>query len=199
MSTRILVTGFRPFLGETVNPSELVLKALEGETGVHTLLLPVLYHGGFEILRQHLEKETYDAVLLIGQATGADRIRLERVALNLMDAASPDEGGQTYNETPIDPEGPIAISTRMSVRALYDQLADPTKFQISNSAGAYVCNSTYYLTLKHLQAQKILTHCLFVHVPPLPEQKKVQDARGSSMDLPTTTDSILKIIKLLRR
>ena len=42
-----------------------------------------------------------DAVLLSGQAGGTDRVRVERVGINLRDAVAPDSAGRILRDTPI--------------------------------------------------------------------------------------------------
>ncbi|MBV5336248.1 pyrrolidone-carboxylate peptidase, partial [bacterium] len=39
----VLLTGFAPFDGATVNPTELLMRRLAGEPGVATAVLPVGY------------------------------------------------------------------------------------------------------------------------------------------------------------
>ncbi|MBX3019488.1 MAG: pyroglutamyl-peptidase I [Bdellovibrionaceae bacterium] len=176
----LLVTGFKPFLGESENPSELVLGPLAQEFGVRTLTLPVEYRRAFEVLREELRREPADAILLLGQAATATRLKLERVALNLMDASAADEAGELNLETPIVKSGALALATTLPLREWWTQLADPQSYEISNSAGAFVCNSTYYLALNELAGR---TPCLFVHLPPLPGQVAAGKAGTSPMEL----------------
>jgi pyroglutamyl-peptidase len=211
MAPRILVTGFRPFLGEEQNPSELVLKALatarlvaddlnspaETHYELHTLVLPVEYRGAFAVLRAYLETHEVDAILLLGQAAGARRVRLERVALNLMDAAAPDESGLLHLETEITAGGALSLRTSLPLRQWFSALGDPAKYEISNSAGAYVCNSTYYLTLQHLATAGLSMPCLFVHVPPMPSQKLAADPHEFPMQLAETTALVQRLLPLL--
>lgn len=196
---RILVTGFRPFLGESVNPSELCLPALAKIPGVRTLVLPVEYEGAFRSLRENLESETYDGVLLLGQATGAKKIRLERVALNLMDATSADEAGIQHHETSIDPKGPTALLTDLPLREWWTALKDRHAIEISNSAGAFVCNATYYQMLNYLRTRPVAIPMLFVHLPLLPEQLAGKEPGTPSLSLSAAESALREIIALFQR
>lgn len=194
---RLLVTGFKPFLGESENPSELVLPLLAaGAPDVETLVLPVEYRGAFETLRRRLgANDPPAAVLMLGQAATATRLKLERVALNLMDASAADEAGELALETPVVPGAPLALATPLPLREWWTKLGDPQAYEISNSAGAFVCNSTYYLTLRELAGR---TPCVFVHLPPLPAQQAAQKTGTAPMALARQHELLLPVLELLR-
>lgn len=192
---QILVTGFKPFLGEDENPSELVLPSLARDCGVRTLTLPVEYRGAFKVLQQELKVNPCDAILMLGQAATATRLKLERVALNLMDASAADEAGDLKLETPIDDQAPLALSTTLPLRDWWTRLADSQSYEISNSAGAFVCNSTYFLTLQALAGK---TPCVFVHLPPLPNQKASAKPGTSPMELSRMIELLKPIVQLMK-
>lgn len=195
-SRHVLVTGFKPFLGETENPSERLLPRLAMEPNVRTLTLPVEYRRAFEVLKSEFQRAPADAILLLGQAAAATRIRLERVALNLMDASAPDEAGELALETPVAPGAPLALATSVPLREWWQKLNAAEDYEISNSAGAFVCNSTYYLTLREFGAQ---VPCVFVHVPPLPTQGAAARRPGTRpMELDRMTELVLPVLRLLR-
>ena len=89
----VLITGFLPFLGEKLNPSELLLKSSEGLSGVKTLRLPVSYKDAVRVLLAHLATNSYDVVVMLGQAGGRSKISLERIAVNWQESAYADEQG----------------------------------------------------------------------------------------------------------
>lgn len=181
---KILITGFEAFLGESLNPSALLLEKLKDLTEIDTLLLPVEFEGAFQKLRPAVESGTYQGVLLLGLAGGASRIRLERVGLNLLDASAPDESGVLYLETPLDPQAPTALMTSLPLRAIYTDLKTRhPNLEISNSAGAYVCNATYFKALNLIREKALSTWALFVHIPYLPEQILNKPAGTPSLSL----------------
>ena len=53
---KILVTGFKPFLGEKINPSEmLAVELAKNFSEITSLLLPVEFGKSFEILKKRQE------------------------------------------------------------------------------------------------------------------------------------------------
>lgn len=159
---RILVTGFGPFLEHVVNPSAIVAEALRSPPDLHSVILPVRFGDSFRRLQQ--EKTTlYDFVLMLGLAGQASKIRLERVALNLEDSHSPDEGGELRRNSLIDSAGPAARFSDLPLDEWCELLqAEGHEIEVSNHAGTYVCNSIYYRALS-----EITSPSLFVHLPPL--------------------------------
>lgn len=166
-----LVTGFEPFYIHKHNPSALAAEHVS-ETAYrnwHTehLILPVEPHRAGKILAETITEKQPDGVLLIGLSARAAHMTLERVAVNVMDFAIPDNDGQQYTDTPIDEDGADAFLSTLPLRpilAAWREAGIPGK--ISNSAGLYVCNSLFYrgrLTLERLGRSEV--PCGFLHVP----------------------------------
>ena len=100
---KLLITGFDPFGGESVNPSYEAVKLLPeriGNISVTKLLLPTEFSRAPVILKEKIESESPDFVIMIGQAGGRAWITPERIAINCMDASIPDNKG----DTPTDEE-----------------------------------------------------------------------------------------------
>ena len=118
---KILVTGFEPFGGETVNPAWEAVCAFPDEIGgaqILRLRLPVTFDGCLPPLIEAVQRERPDAVLCVGQAGGRAAITPERVAINLDDARIPDNAGQQPTDQPIEPDGPAAFFTTLPVKAM---------------------------------------------------------------------------------
>ena len=94
----ILLTGFEPFDGDTVNPSGEVAKQLDGrvigDCVVRSVILPVQHEAARAVVAPLLEAPGLVAVVHLGLAGGRARISLERVAVNVMDYSRPDAHGQ---------------------------------------------------------------------------------------------------------
>lgn len=197
----LLVTGFRPFAGESVNPSEMLLTELQRGLQVQTLLLPVEYEGAFQALKTQIEIQRPRAVLMLGQAGPEPFVRLERLAINLRDADLADEAGIKYLESPIDTQGPLALATALPLRDWYTKMAPDYPVSLSNSAGAFVCNSLYYQFLSWSRTLEPNLPGLFVHVPMLPEQVKRRQEMGTflpGLDLNQTLAVVEEIIRILQ-
>lgn len=198
---RILLTGFLPFLGESINPSQVLLERIKRDLSlqdhVDTLLLPVSFQQAGTLLKQHLSRHRYEAVLMLGQAGGRKRISLEQVALNWIETEKPDEDGFTPHRGNIDPKGEAAYFTDLPLpqwQKLLEENQIPA--EISLSAGGYVCNHIYYQTLKTIREQGSAQAC-FIHVPYLPEQTAGKTAETPSMELDQMEKGIHLLLKAL--
>ena len=93
----ILVTGFEPFGGETVNASWEAAKRLEGwRCGDHVavaLMLPCVYGASVDAFVETFERLRPDAALMTGQAARRGLVCVERFARNVANAATPDNRG----------------------------------------------------------------------------------------------------------
>lgn len=163
----ILLTGFDPFDGANVNPSwEAVRRAPETVCGheVHRLQLPTVFGRAAALLKAEIARVQPEVVICCGVAGGRAGITPELVAINYRQARIPDNEGQQFMGTPIDPAGDTAYMTALPVNAMVDAMkAAGIPSYLSLSAGAYVCNDVYYALL---QSQSELGHRgLFVHVP----------------------------------
>ena len=97
MARTILVTGFEPFGGETVNASWEAAQKLEGwrhgDTVAVARLLPCAYDASVKKLVEAIETLRPDALLMTGQAARRGVVCVERFAHNLDDATAPDNDG----------------------------------------------------------------------------------------------------------
>lgn len=184
---RCLITGFEPFGGSTLNPSQAVVQAIDAGTvcfenaQVHTALLPVDTLGIGAVIEALWQRIDPDIVLHLGESAKADRLTLERVALNLLDFDSPDNAGRVIVDEPIDPAGPPARFATLPVRVLRDRLAQQgIEAALSLSAGAYLCNQVLYLSLAQAQ-QRGGKAVGFVHVPSLAEQVERGQRKAPAM------------------
>jgi pyroglutamyl-peptidase len=100
-----------------------------------------------EVLREAVARVGPDAVVCFGQADGRSRISVERVALNLDDAASADNEG-VVSAQPIRPDGPPAYWSTLPVEAIVEALrAEGIPAATSRDAGGYLCNHVFYSLL----------------------------------------------------
>ena len=96
----------------------------------------------------------------MGQAAEGDKIRLERLAINMMDSTKGDNDGYIPDEEIICPEAPLALKTALPVKQLCaDCINAGLPTMVSNSAGLYVCNRIYFEALRRT------LNSLFVHIP----------------------------------
>ena len=143
--TRVLITGFEPFGGSTLNPSQAIIEAIESKTisiaevKLCTALLPVDTSAVYTDIASLWKRHDPDVVLHLGESARADRLTLERVALNLLDFDLPDNTGKLIHDEQVDPTGPPARFVTLPVRVLQDRLGHcGIQTTLSLSAGAYL-------------------------------------------------------------
>lgn len=163
----ILLTGFEPFDGAERNPSaDAVAAVAAGYTGEHdlrVLTLPVSFAGAAERLRLEVSQHHPDAVICTGLAGGSDRVAIERIGVNLMDARIPDNDGAQPLDEPSEPGGPAARFATLPVKRLVRLLTDASiPAKASLSAGSYVCNHVLYTALAAVGSSG---RAGFVHLP----------------------------------
>ena len=187
--TRLLITGFDPFGGSTLNPSQAAIEAIASaeqmfdDAQLHTGLLPVDTQRIADRLDALWQDSQPDIVIHLGESAKASRLTLERVALNLLDFDTPDNAGQQVVDQPIHAAGPAALFATLPIRLLRDRLNEQgIDAELSLSAGAYLCNQALYLSLaqaRHRGGAMVG----FVHVPSLPEQVNRGERKAPSMPL----------------
>ena len=171
---KILVTGFNPFGGESINPATESVKQLPDEIlGVKIIKreIPTVFDRSIEVLYELLDQEQPDAVICVGQAGGRPNITVERVAINQDDARIPDnEGAQPIDRTIVE-DGPAADSSTLPIKAMVrDMKKALIPAAISNTAGTFVCNHIMYGALHYGATKQPNLKAGFVHIPYLPMQ-----------------------------
>ncbi len=203
---KMLVTGFEPFGGEKVNPSEKIVKkiARENFNGIelYSLLLPVSYQESIKRLDEFYNSNEIDITIHIGQAGGATAITIERLGVNIMDSTNPDNDNINKDDENIVERARDAYMTRIDVKRLVEWLNKkkiPTV--LSYTAGQYICNEVYYYSLHHSEKYKNPKYVLFVHLPFLPEQvaeKAPKSKNIASMSLTLEYKAIKMIVTNVR-
>lgn len=171
---KVLVTGFEPFGGESVNPALEAVKMLKDEISGAKILkleLPTVFVKSKEILERALAEDRPDVVICVGQAGGRDKISVERVAINIDDAGIPDNDGNQPIDKVIFEDGPAAYFSTLPIKEIVNRLKEnKIPAEISNSAGTYVCNHIMYSLLHSIDKEYKNTLGGFIHIPYIPEQ-----------------------------
>ena len=172
MSKKLLITGFDPFGGQTVNPAWEAVKLLPEKIGdytLHKLQIPTVFGLGAQTVLEKAVVAEPDLILCIGQAGGRSAVTPERIAVNIRDAKIPDNSGKQPVGEFVSTEGPAAYFATVDVLKMACR-AEEQGFPatVSNSAGAFVCNDVLYTLLHRYHGTQ--TRVGFIHVPWLPEQ-----------------------------
>ena len=117
-------------------------------------------------IRKALREKRTDVLIMLGQRGKGESIDIERIAINMMDASNPDNDGYHPQEQTIVDGGEAAYFSNLPVKTLRDTLLQKgIPARVSNSAGLYVCNSSYYNALNEIHDQGLSTKVVFVHLP----------------------------------
>lgn len=171
---KLLITGFDPFGGQTVNPSWEAVKELPesiGDYQITKMEIPTVFGAAAQKVIATAEELCPDVILCVGQAGGRRAITPEVVAINLQEAGIQDNAGNQPINMPVVPSGPAAYFSTVPVRKMVKAIAsDGIPATLSYSAGAFVCNDVLYRLLHHFNGTD--TRAGFIHVPFLPQQAR---------------------------
>ena len=172
---KILVTGFDPFGGETVNPAWEAVSRLPAETGgaeVVKLQIPTMFGRAPEAVLREVERLRPDFVVSVGQAAGRTAITPERIAINCEEASIPDNAGFQPAGGPVVEGGPDGYFSLLPVKEMAAAIqAAGLPGKVSNTAGTYVCNHLMYHILHACHTRYPGMRSGFIHVPCIPEQQ----------------------------
>ena len=144
---KIFATYFEPFGGRTTNASKEVVTLLRD---YQIKELPVSWEKVPFLLDDILSNEP-DYLFLIGEAGSYKEITIEKIAHNIAHGIDNYKVGKD-NECIIE-NAPNELITALDLSNIH--------YKISEDAGKYLCNFSYYLAL----SKAINTKVLFIHLP----------------------------------
>jgi pyroglutamyl-peptidase len=170
----ILLTGFEPFEGSALNPSEQIVRRLNGSIiAEHVIageVLPCEFQRSIRELKRHIKRLSPSLVICLGQAGGRTGITAERVAINIDDARIADNAGVRPIDRPVVRGGPAAYWSTLPIKAIVETLqAKRIQAAVSQTAGTYVCNHVFYGLMHAIHGHPVVRGG-FIHVPWLPTQ-----------------------------
>jgi pyroglutamyl-peptidase len=172
---RILLTGFGPFPGALANPSAWLVEALASEAlaslprahlcYMHAEVLPTEWAAVSLRAPRLFHALSPRLSLHFGLSQRARDFRIERFAHNRV-MARVDAAGALPSSSTVLPDGDDRVASPLPAGSLATHLrkqglaATP-----SRSAGGYLCNFLYYLSLDWAARQQSPCHAMFVHIP----------------------------------
>lgn len=169
---KLLITGFDPFGGESVNPSWEAVKLLPDQIGayeIHKLQIPTVFGLAPKTVLEKAAEIQPDVIISVGQAGTRAAVTPERIGINVRDARIADNAGISPKDEPIVPGGPDGLFSTLPVKAMIAAIqAAGLPGAVSNTAGTFVCNDVLYSLLHHYAGTHV--RCGFIHVPWLPQQ-----------------------------
>ena len=148
----IVVTYFEPFGGRNTNASKEVVSLLKK---YKTKELPVSW-SKIPALIDDILSTKVDYLFLVGEAGSYKEISLEKYARNI--AHGIDNSGLSKENEPIINGGADVLTTKFDI--------DNLPYRISENAGKYLCNFTYYQALSKAKNTKVI----FIHLPYIDEE-----------------------------
>lgn len=174
---RVLVTGFGPFPGAPVNPTEGLINALAhqrlslpGDGPLALDVLPVDYAAVPERLSALGRDFSPDVAIHFGLSERARGFTLERLARNEIRAEKPDIRGDRGEGGRIRDGAGDLDSTLPLAEIEQDLVAKDLPVYWSDDAGGYLCNYLFFLSQGRFCAGFAPSMAGFVHVPPLHEK-----------------------------
>ena len=159
MKQEILVTAFEPFEGRKRNASAEVLRLLPDAIGayrIRKMLLPVVFGRAAELVLQ----QPAEAVFLLGEAGNRSTVTPEIRAVNLRDARIPDNSGYKPERGEIVPGGPAEYRTDVPVSRIVERMKEEgCPIEVSEDAGTFVCNDTFYCVGTKRSGPVAFIHC----------------------------------------
>jgi pyroglutamyl-peptidase len=196
----LLLTGFEPFGGGTINPSGEIARRLDGIeiAGVRVVgrVLPVSFERLPSLIAALVDEMVARAgtvaLLGMGLAGGEPAIRLEQIAINRAHGETADNDGVAPVNQPLERDGPAARIATLELEPIVADLrgaAIPAR--LSFHAGTHCCNLWLYHALGALERAGKRIPCGFIHLPCLPEQ--ALDGASATMTLDTMTQAVRKV------
>jgi pyroglutamyl-peptidase len=199
VAKHVLVTGFEPFGGDKINPSEMLARSLEGRMiagrSVCVRVLPLETRTLRERFEQMLVAVDPDVVIATAQFGGRSALGLERVAVNILDFDQPDNAGITRTGDVVARGGADARISNLPFEKIVSAWHEAgVPGYVSNSAGTFIGNQTLYelLGLTEVSVPPVITGLL--HLQYLPAQAISTGSESSpsmSLDLMTRGIEIL--------
>ena len=183
-----LVTAFGPFGGRSDNASSLALRGLKmAVPEIRTRILPVDAVIAPARLKQALRQIRPDALIMLGEAGGSKKIRLETTAWNELDFRIPDIAGRLLNSRPIKKGSLASLRSTLPLEKFHG-LLEKSGHEISwsDDPGRYLCNQIFYTALDELDRISLRVPAGFIHLP-------------LEADYPTgrATDALYQIIRMM--
>lgn len=171
---KILVTGFDPFGGESINPAIESVKLLPDtilNAEIIKLEIPTVCGKSLTKIDEAITKHNPDVILSIGQAGGRPDITVERVGVNINDCSIPDNEGNQPCDEPIYADGPDAYFVNIPIKAMVEKMKENgIPASVSNTAGTFICNHVCYGVRYLTETKYPGKKSGFIHIPFMPSQ-----------------------------
>jgi len=166
---KVLLYGFGPFLDLKENPSERVVRALDGKkvkgNEVVGIVLPVEYGRAASLLSAKMREIGPGLVLGTGAYRSFPKLGVTKLAANFKFTLEKDNAGESPKGERIVEGGPDGIFMNIDSEGLVAHLnaAGVPAMLILSAPDAYVCNLSMFVVAA--QSRKDGFRCGFIHLP----------------------------------
>lgn len=191
MKPRVLITGFGPLPGQPDNPSATLVRGLRqifarepSGFELRAVVLKTEYATAWQKLKRELETFEPNIVICFGVAAGETGFRLEQQARNQCSTESPDAAGFIPKDSVIQADGALSHNATLPLTQILESLNHAhIDARLSDDAGDYLCNYTFFHLMAHATAHGSPARAGFIHIPSpdlphtMTRQKLIQGAR----------------------
>ena len=106
---KLLITGFDPFGGNSVNPSWMAVQQLPEQIGTFSVrkkMLPTVYGEAARTVIAEAENFGPDVIICVGLAAGRGAVTPERIGVNIRQSKTADNAGNCFSGEPVVPGAP---------------------------------------------------------------------------------------------
>ena len=196
---RILISAFKPFNKETINPSLIIANEIASNYKelIQVLSLNVEYNNDSVLLIDKIKTYKPDYLFCLGQAGGRSKVSLEYFALNMQSAAIKDNIETYILHNEIIKDGKEAYKSNINLLDVINNVNNE-HLAISYNAGTFICNEIYYNALKYIDDNNLNTKCVFIHIPFIEAQVENKPS-VPYLNLKESTEIIHKVIKYVTK
>lgn len=166
---KVLITGFDPFGGESMNPAYEAVKGIANEvmgSEIIKLEIPTVFGKAIDVLEEAIKLHQPDIVITVGQAGGRFGVTPERIAINQDDARIKDNEGNQPIDVTIKEDGENAYFATLPIKAITQAIKKAgVPSTVSNTAGTFVCNHLMYGLMYIIDKNNLDIKGGFIHVP----------------------------------
>ncbi len=190
MEKKVLLTGFDPFGGETVNPSWEAVKRLNGAAEAPPLSYPNKCRPFFISLLPYCARRSKSISLTLSSVSdrqaaecrsrrnGSRSISMRRAYRITKETSL---SGKTFLKTV-----PRPIATGLPIKRIVEEIKkEGIPAAVSYTAGTFVCNHLFYGLMDEIACHHPHIRGGFIHIPYIPEQTLQKSAPSLSLDLVT--------------
>ena len=164
----VLMFGFEPFLQFKENPSEKIVRSLNGTSvggrKIIGRILPVDYGTIEKRILTEIDSSSPSVVIGTGLAAGRSCLSIEKIAVNYKFSEEPDNKGKLQEGDPIDATAPDGIFSNIKPEEAAGKLnMAGIPAAVSLSAGAYLCNFAMFIIARESARRGFVGG--FIHLP----------------------------------